>query len=77
MSGKIIALTIGLAGVAVLVGFGMAMGLISITNAIWPFQPGDDDTLRERIPVALAYLTWAATALVVFVVGWRSLRRAR
>lgn len=54
------------------------MAVIGISNAILPpFQMADDDTLRERIPVALAYLAWGVTTLVVMLLGWRWLRRTR
>jgi hypothetical protein len=71
-------LTAALAAAAIVIGFGAAASLTVIVNAIWPFNyPQDDDTLRERLPVALAYFTWAGTALIVFVLGWRFLSRAR
>lgn len=70
------ALAVLLAGFAVLVGFALAMGFISAINFVSPFQPGDDDTLRERLPVVLAYLIWGTSALGVFILGWRASRRA-
>jgi len=37
------------------------MAAVGILNAVLPpFQRADDDTLRERIPVALAHPTWRA-----------------
>lgn len=70
-------LALGLLALAVFVGFSAGWGLLLVMNAILPpFRPEDDDTLRERIPVALTYLTWAATTLVVLVAGWRQLRRS-
>lgn len=70
-------LALGLLAFAVFVGFCAGWGLLLVMNAILPpFRPEDDDTLRERIPVALTYLTWAATTLVVLVAGWRQLRRS-
>ncbi len=70
-------LALGLLAFAVFVGFCAGWGLFLVMNAILPsFRPEDDDTLRERIPVALTYLTWAATTLVVLAVGWRQLRRS-
>lgn len=78
MRAKTIALAVGLAAAAVFLGFGAGMSVIGISNAILPpFQVADDDTLRERIPVALAYLTWGATMLVILVLGWPWLRRTR
>ena len=54
------------------------MAVVGILNAVLPpFQLTDDDTLRERIPVALAYPTWWATTLVIVVLGWRWLCRVR
>jgi len=48
------------------------MAFLGILKAVLPpFQPSDGDTLREFIPVALAYLTWGATTLVILVLGWR------
>lgn len=55
-----------------------AMALVGILNAVLPpFQLADDDTLRERITVALAYPTWWSTTLVIVVLGWRWLHRVR
>lgn len=54
------------------------MAVIGISNAILPpFQTADDDTLRERVPVAFAYLAWGVTTLVVMLLGSRWLRRTR
>lgn len=67
---------IGLIAVAILAGFVAMMAVIGLANALLPpFQPADDDTLRERIPVALAYLAWGGTTLVILVVGWSWWRR--
>jgi hypothetical protein len=69
------------AGVIVLAaaaGYLAALAVIEIARAILPpFQPDDDDTLREFVPVALAYATWLLTSLAVVVVAatWR--RRGR
>jgi hypothetical protein len=69
-------LLLGLLALAVFMGFCVGWGVLLALNAVLPpFRPEDDDTLRERIPVALTYLTWAATTLVVLVVGWRRIRR--
>ena len=54
------------------------MAVVGILNAVLPpFQLADDDTLRERITVALAYPTWWSTTLVIVVLGWRWLHRVR
>ena len=69
-------LSLGLLAVAVFVGFCVGWGVLLTLDAVLPpFRPEDDDTLRELIPVALTYLTWAATTLVVLVAGWRRIRR--
>jgi hypothetical protein len=44
---------------------------VGVSTVVPPFRREDDDTLREFVPVALTYSTWAATTLVVAVVGWR------
>ncbi len=69
-------LVLGLLAFAVFVGFCAGWGLLLVMNAVLPpFRPEDDDTLREFIPVALAYLTMAVTTLLVLVAGWRRTRR--
>jgi DNA-binding CsgD family transcriptional regulator len=53
---------------AVALGFGAGLFVIGAFGVVMPFRyPEDDDTLRERIPVALAYLTWLGTSIAVFV----------
>lgn len=75
---KALALGAALAVAAVLLGFGAMWVVIGIANAILPpFQIADDDTLRERSPVAIAYLTWAVTTVIVLVAGLRAIRRRR
>lgn len=66
---------LAIAGVAV--GFVVAVSLLVAINAIWPFGPGDDDTPREHLALALSYASWAVSAIVVFLVGWRRLFRSR
>jgi hypothetical protein len=70
-----------IAGVIVLAaaaGYLAALAVIEIARAILPpFQPDDDDTLREFAPVALAYATWVLTSLAVVVVAARWRRRRR
>ena len=69
------ALVVGLVAFAGFVGFCVGWGLLLTLKAVLPpFQAGDDDTLREFVPVALTYLTWGVTSLMVLVVGWRRLR---
>ncbi len=68
---------LGLLALAVFVGFCAGWGLLLVMNAVLPpFRPEDGGTLREFIPVALAYLTMAVTALLVLVAGWRRIRRS-
>jgi len=48
------------------------MAFLGILKAVLPpFQPSDARQVGEFIPVALAYLTWGATTLVILVLGWR------
>jgi hypothetical protein len=68
---KNVALAIGLLAVALIAGFLAAGAVIGLANTLLPpFQPADDDTLRERIPVAISYLTWGATSVAIIVLGW-------
>lgn len=61
---------------AVVAGFAAALLVIVIANAFLPpFRPEDDDTLREFIPVAIAYVAGGTTALIGLVAGWRSITR--
>ena len=72
------ALLLSLGTIAVVVGFGVALIVIVILQAILPpFRPSDDDTLRELVPAVLAYLAWGAGTLVTLVLGWRRIRRYR
>jgi hypothetical protein len=65
--------------VAIVAGFVAAACVIVLTNALLPpFRPDmDDDTGRNFLPVALAYLAWAATTSGIAVFGLRHLRRGR
>lgn len=68
-------LAVGLLALALFVGFCVGWGLLLVLNAILPpFRPEDDDTLREFIPVALTYGTWAVTTLILVMAGWRRIR---
>ena len=65
---------IGLAilGIALGLGFVAGLAVIVVLNAVLPpFRPEDDETLRELIPAALAYLTMAGTAGLVIFTAWR------
>ena len=63
---------------ALAAGFVAGWAVIVTANAVLPpFGPGDDDTLRERVPVALAYAVWLGTSLLVLRAGWRLLSRRR
>lgn len=67
-----LALFLALIAVAVGVGFGAAYVAILAINAVLPpFRIEDDDTLRERIPVAITYAVWGLTTLALIVIGWR------
>lgn len=73
--GRVLVLAAGM-GVAALVGFAAAVAVLFVENALLPpFRREDGDTLREFIPVAIAYGTWAVTTLLVIVFGWRRMRR--
>jgi len=75
---KAVALWLTLTTTALIIGFGLAWVVLAAVNAaLPPFGIEDDDTLRERIPVALAYGTWAMTTLVGAVLSWRWVRRRR
>jgi hypothetical protein len=67
-------LALGLAVVAIGLGWALAFAFIGLVNAILPFRPEDDGTAREFVPVAIAYFIWAVTATQVFLIGWRSIR---
>jgi Na+-translocating ferredoxin:NAD+ oxidoreductase RnfE subunit len=63
---------------AIVLGCVAAFVVIGISNAILPpFRPEDDDTLRERIPVAITYLAGGVTTVIVLVAGWRWVSRRR
>jgi hypothetical protein len=67
---------IGAALTAVAVGLGFLAGIsvILLLNVFLPpFRPEDDETLRELVPAALAYGTWAVSATVLSIVAWRRL----
>lgn len=68
---------LALTACAVVVGFGLAWVALFALNAVLPpfNYPADDDTLRERGPVFIAYATWGLTSLVGAVLAWRWVRR--
>lgn len=69
---------LGLAVVAFALGVGFVAGvavLLVLNTVLPPFRPEDDDTLREFVPVVLAYATMASTAVLAVVVAWRRIRR--
>lgn len=57
-------MSVGLIAVAVIAGFFAMTAVVALANALLP------ETVRERIPAALAYLAWGGTTLVVLVLGW-------
>ncbi len=68
----------GVVVLAAVLGYLAALAVIEIARVILPpFQPDDDDTLREFVPVVLAYATWLVTSLAVAVVAARWRRRRR
>ena len=72
------ALVLSVLVVAVAVGFAAAVLVLVLLQAVLPpFRREDGDTLREFVPVALAYAAWAIAALVTLVLGWRRIRRYR
>lgn len=74
MTARKLVAVILLVPIALLVGFCFGWGLLLTLNAILPrFEPQDGDTLREFVPVALAYLTWGLTSLTTFALGLRAI----
>jgi predicted lysophospholipase L1 biosynthesis ABC-type transport system permease subunit len=73
-----IALLLSLGTIAIVVGFAAAIVVLLLLQAILPpFQPSDDDTLREFVPAVLAYAAWGAGGLATAILGWRRIRRYR
>jgi hypothetical protein len=73
-----IALLLSVATIAIVAGFGAAVLVLVIVEAILPpFQPSDEGTFREFVPAALAYAAWGTGTLVTLVLGWRRIRRYR
>jgi hypothetical protein len=67
---------IALTAVAVVVGFGLAWVALFAVNAVLPpFRREDDGTLREFVPAAIAYGTWAITSAGGALWAWRWVRR--
>jgi hypothetical protein len=65
-----------LAGLSIIVGFGLAVAVIAVSNALLPpFRPQDDETMRELGPVLIAYAVWAITSLGGATLAWRFVNR--
>jgi hypothetical protein len=72
------AFAVGLLALSVSLGFVAGLAMIAILGAVLPpFRPNDDDTMREFVPAALAYVAWGATTMVTLALGWRRVRRVR
>lgn len=68
----------GVLAIALGIGFVAGMGVIAVSDLVLPpFRLEDDDSPRELIPVALAYLTTAGTAVLIIVIARRRFRRDR
>jgi hypothetical protein len=64
-------------GAAAAAGFGLAVAVLALWGAVQgPFQREWDDTWREFVPVALAYLVWGSTIVAGLTIGWRVTRRS-
>ncbi|MGI8872305.1 MAG: hypothetical protein ACR2KI_06880 [Candidatus Limnocylindria bacterium] len=75
---KRIAIFLLIAGAGMGIGFALAYGVIQLWGAVQgPFQPQWDDSWRERVPVALAYLLLGAGTLGGLAVAWRVSRSVR
>lgn len=73
---KSVALWMALTAVAALIGFALAgMVLLGLEAVLPPFRREDDDTLRQFVPVALAYATWSATAIAGAILAGRWIAR--
>jgi hypothetical protein len=69
-------LAIGLLAVAAFVGFAAGWFVLIVLSALLPpFEPEDGDTMREFAPVAIAYLTSAATTVLLVVLGLKRFPR--
>jgi hypothetical protein len=68
------AITVALAGLAAALGFAAAVALLTVWGWAFPFREEWDDTWHELLPVGLAYLTWALTSVVLFLLGVRFAR---
>jgi hypothetical protein len=66
-----------LVALAVAVGFLAGMAVITVLGTILPpfREEVDDDTMREFVPVALAYLTLATTTLAILLLAMHRFRR--
>lgn len=69
-------LAVALLIVAIGVGFLAGVAALELSGLVLPpFRPEDDDTMRDRGPVAIAYATWAITSVIVLIAGARWARR--
>ena len=69
---------LGLFAVAFAVGIGFLAGwvvLLALNAILPPFRREDGDTLREFVPVAIAYATMAGTTALILFAAWRRFRR--
>ncbi|MCI0581632.1 MAG: hypothetical protein L0227_01855 [Chloroflexi bacterium] len=72
------ALLLSVGTIAVVAGFAAAVFVLVLLEAVLPpFQPSDEDTIRQLVPAVLAYGAWAAVTIVSLVLGWRRIRRYR
>lgn len=63
-----------LTAIAVALGLLAGIGVILLLDVFLPpFRLEDDETLRELVPAALAYGTWALTSVVLTILAWRRL----
>jgi MFS superfamily sulfate permease-like transporter len=62
---------------AVVVGFLAGMAVITVLGVVLPpfREEVDDDTVRQFVPVALAYATWATTSLAFLLLTLHRFRR--
>jgi hypothetical protein len=71
---RTVAISAVVVSVAIVVGFLAGMAVITVLGVIVPFREDvDDDTMREVVPVALAYLTWTVTTIAIATLALRRL----
>jgi hypothetical protein len=65
-----------LAAITALIGFGLASGVLFAMQAVFPpYRPEGDDTFRQFVDVASAYVTWAVVTVGGSVIAWRMTHR--